>query len=224
MSLMKKNQAPIWWTKHFMITHPTVFVTTIGKVKGKYIHGVAPIATCLDTSLNPPYITFSISKTQHSLVWKNKNSGKTNTYSNIRQNNSFIVNIPDKKMRNMLDKLSFPRLRKDYIDKLKEAGLRTSKAIFLDWIAPPIINDCIAHLECRVVDIHLPKWSDHYQVTGRVVGISYDPRLGLTIDNIKQNLAKNIFHYFWSSETRESRYIGFIETEISENNHNFLMK
>lgn len=35
-------------------------------------------------------------------------------------------------MRNMLDKLSFPRLRKDYIDKLKEAGLRTSKAIFLD--------------------------------------------------------------------------------------------
>jgi flavin reductase (DIM6/NTAB) family NADH-FMN oxidoreductase RutF len=216
---IKKIEAPIKWTKHLMSTHPIVFITTIGKVENKLICGVAPIATCLDTSYEPPYITFSTAVKQHSLVGGSINRGKTNTYLNIKENGLFIVNIPSKKLLEKLDVLAYPRDRQDYKDKIDEARLTKLEPFKLssEKIYPPLIEECLVHIECKVVDIHQPQGSDHYNITGKVVGVSYDESLGKELDSIKVNLAKQIFHHFGSSDDQKERYIGFIEISKRKN-------
>lgn len=209
-----KIEAPVSWTKHFMSTHPVVFITTIGIINNKLITGIAPIATCIDTSYEPPYITFSTAIKQHSLVGGLTNKGQTNTFLNIKEFGSFIVNIPPKKLIKELDILCFPYNRKNYKDKIKRAGLNKIQPIKLSSkkIYPPIIKECLAHIECEVVDIHQPPKSDHYNITGKVVGVSYDKNLGKDLDKIKINLARKIFHHFGSSGNQKERYIGFVRT------------
>jgi hypothetical protein len=49
-----KVQAPLSWTKYLMVTHPVVFISTIGQVEDKVIPGAACFATCIDSSYSPP--------------------------------------------------------------------------------------------------------------------------------------------------------------------------
>ncbi|ODS41014.1 hypothetical protein BEH94_02760 [Candidatus Altiarchaeales archaeon WOR_SM1_SCG] len=214
-----KIEVPINWTKHLMSTHPIVFITTIGKLKDKLITGAAPFATCLDTSYEPPYITFSTAVKQHSVVGGTINRGQTNTFLNIKETGLFIVNIPNKKLLKKLDILAYPYDREDYRDKIKEANLTKIQPFKLSnqKIYPPIIGECIAHIECEIVDIHRPEGSDHYTITGKVVGVSYDKSLGKDRDEIKINLVKQIFHHFGSDTKNHSRHIGFIKVSNIKN-------
>ena len=74
---------------------------------------------------------------------------------------------------------------------------------------PPLIKECMVHLECEVIDIHRPKNSDHYLITGKVVGASYDKSLGNEIDNVRLSIVKKAFHHFGASSKNTSiRFIG----------------
>ncbi len=205
-----KTEVPIGWTKHLMTTHPVVFITTIGEVNGELIAGIAPFATCLDTSYEPPYLTFSAAIKQHSILGGPINTGEMNTLLNIRQFPYFVVNVPGYTLLKSMDIVAMPYDRKDYRDKIELAGLTKLQPFRLskNLIYPPIIEECLAHLECEVVDIHRPQGSDHWNITGKVVGVSYDQKLGQGIDEIRLNLVNQNFHHFGSNTKNHSeRYI-----------------
>src|SRR3989344_4961239 len=99
----RKVQVCPSWTKYLLTTHPVEFITTVGKIKGRLMPNIAPFATCLDTSYEPPYITFSASLRQHGINSKHQGDYKMNTYLNIKQNGMFIVNVPDRSLLEILD-------------------------------------------------------------------------------------------------------------------------
>ncbi len=190
------------WTKYLMTTHPIQFVSTIGRINEKLMTNIAPFATCLDTSYRPPYLTFAAAIKQHAVQDQPQTNSKMNTYSNIRQNGLFVVNIPDKTLLRVLDIVAHPYQRKDLEDKIAKAGLTKVSPFVLSkryGMYPPLIKECLAHLECEVIDVHRPKGSDHYLITGKVVGASYDEVLGKEIDEIRNNLAGMVFHHFGAS-------------------------
>ncbi len=143
-------------------------------------------------------------------------STRMNTYLNILQNGLFVVNTPDKSLLPKLDIIAYPYRRQFLEDKIEKAGLTMLSPFVLpsSYSAyPPLIKECLAHLECIVVDIHRPNGSDHYIVTGRVIGASYDESLGDNIDDniddFRNRLVERIFHHFGSSvNDRSARFIG----------------
>ncbi len=206
----RKVEVPVKWTKHLMTTHPIVFITTIGELNGKLIAGAAPFATCLDTSYEPPYLTFSAALKQHSILGGPVNTGEMNTVLNIRQFPYFVVNVPGVNILDKMDTLAVPYERNDYRDKIELAGLTKLEPFQLSRhrVYPPIIGECLAHLECEVVDIHQPPGSDHWNITGKVVGVSYDKSLGKDIDEVRISLVEQNFHHFGSNaKVKSERYI-----------------
>src|SRR3989344_1194857 len=121
------------WTKYLLTTHPVEFITTIGKVNGRFKTDIAPFATCLDTSYEPPYIQISCAVRQHVAHGQQPTNAKMNTYLNIRQNGLFIVNVPPKELLtahpegrwpiNLLDIVAMPYPRRKLEDKILLAKL-----------------------------------------------------------------------------------------------------
>jgi flavin reductase (DIM6/NTAB) family NADH-FMN oxidoreductase RutF len=202
------------WTKYILTTHPIEYISTIGRVNGRIITNVAPFATCLDTSYNPPYVQFSAALKQHAVQGQTPPNTRMNTYSNILQNKLFVVNVPHQGLLEQLDIIAYPYKRKELEDKIVKARLTKMKPFILPQkynLYPPLIGECLAHLECIVLDIHRPKGSDHYNITGEVVGASYNQSLGKNPDEIRLNLIKQTFHHFGaSSQNPSKRYIGYI--------------
>ncbi|HLD06482.1 MAG TPA: flavin reductase family protein [Candidatus Nanoarchaeia archaeon] len=213
-----KVQVPVGWTKYLLVTHPVEFITTIGRVNGKMMSNIAPFATCLDTSYDPPYVTFAAALRQHAVHGQPQTSARMNTYSNIRQNGMFIVNVPDRSLLPVLGIVARPYPRKDLEDKIKKAGLGKVQPLVLPKkheVYPPLIAECLAHLECEAIDIHQPKRSDHYLVTGEVVGASYDMSLGDDVETVRVNLARRVFHHFGAdSRDPAQRHIGYIQPDM----------
>lgn len=202
-----------------MVTHPVVFITTIGIIKGNHVVGIAPFATCLDTSYNPPYITFSAAIKQHSIQGERKNKGKMNTVLNLKDVDAFIVNVPGKNLLPVMDIIAFPYERKLYRDKVEHAHLTKLNPFKLSKrkLFPPLIKECLAHVECRLIDIHQPRGSDHYNMTGKVVSASYDKQLGTNCDEIRHNLARKTFHHIGTnSENSQERYIVYSDTIVKK--------
>jgi len=215
--MYKKNndkflrEVPVDWASGLMSTHPVVFITTVGRVKGKVVPGVAVIATCVDTSYQPPYVSFSTAVYQH-LTGETKTDkrGHTNTYLNLCQNRLFVVNLPGIELVEKMDILAQPYPRKEYRDKIKVAGLTAIEPFCLGQhhsLYPSLIKECLAHLECEVVDIHRPKGGDHYTVTGKVVSCSYVSSLGPSSDEIRLNLAERTFHHFGRNQEGNERFV-----------------
>jgi len=201
------------WTKYLLTTHPIEFITTIGNVNGRIMPNIAPFATCLDTSYEPPYVTFSASLRQHGIDSKHQGNHRMNTYLNIRQNGMFVVNVPDTSLLQVLDTIAFPYKREELEDKIEKAGLSRLTPFVLseEEYFPPLVGECLAHLECRTIDIHRPGKGDHYNITGEVVGASYDVSLGIELDEIRENLVRRTFHHFGSvSKDSRLRFIGQI--------------
>lgn len=209
-----------------MTTHPIQFITTIGRVRGKLIPNIAPFATCLDTSYEPPYVQFSCALRQHSLSGQEKRKGKMNTFLNIKQNRLFIINIPSKEltkmhdsMNSIIDIIAYPYNRDELEDKINKAKLTKIEPFYLPkshTIYPPLISQCLAHLECEVIDIHRPLGSDHHNITGKVVGTSYNRRLGESLDEIRENIVRLTFHHFGSPTSNSNyRYYAFMSDVIT---------
>jgi len=107
------------------------------------------IAWIVPVSVNPPMLVFAVRKERHS-------------YKLIEQTREFVVNIAGFDMARQV--LYCGRKSGKEVNKFKETGLTAGKA---KKVSVPIINECVAHLECRVEDI-IPT-GDHVLIVGRVL-------------------------------------------------------
>jgi flavin reductase (DIM6/NTAB) family NADH-FMN oxidoreductase RutF len=113
------------------LVHPmhTVLVTCMGK-DGK--PNIITLAWAMPTSISPPLVAVSIAPRRYS-------------HSLIEETKEFVVNIPT---INILDATFYcGRVSGRDHDKFKEAGLTPLPA---RKVKPPIIKECIAHLECKL--------------------------------------------------------------------------
>jgi flavin reductase (DIM6/NTAB) family NADH-FMN oxidoreductase RutF len=107
------------------------------------------IAWIVPVSVNPPMLVFAVRKERHS-------------YKLIEQTREFVVNIAGFDMARQV--LYCGRKSGREVNKFKETGLTAGKA---KKVSVPIINECVAHLECRVEDI-IPT-GDHVLIVGGVL-------------------------------------------------------
>jgi flavin reductase (DIM6/NTAB) family NADH-FMN oxidoreductase RutF len=130
------------------LLHPmhTVLVTSIGKSGNT---DIITLAWVMPTSINPPLVALSISPRRHS-------------HSLILETKEFVVNIPTMDILNETF-LCGSVSGRDH-DKFKESGLT---AIQAKRVKPPIIKECVAHLECK---LHSQlQTGDHTVLVGEVV-------------------------------------------------------
>jgi len=124
---------------------PVVLITSVGKNGRPNIMSVAWITP---VSKNPPLIAMSIGKTRYS-------------HRLIEETGEFVVNIPTEDLVGQVE-LCGRRSGKD-LDKFEISGLTAKPA---KTVSAPIIEECVGHLECRVVN----KFSagDHTVFVGEV--------------------------------------------------------
>lgn len=70
----------------------------------------------------------------------------TYTYKLIEETNEFTVNVPSNDMRDIVN--YFGKVSGQNYDKFKEKNMKTENGI---KVKSPIISDCIAHYECKVI-------------------------------------------------------------------------
>jgi len=107
------------------------------------------IAWIMPLSLNPPMLVFSIRPERHS-------------YALLKQTREFVVNIAAFDLAPQVLYCG-KRSGKD-VDKFKETGLTAGRA---RRVAAPIVNECVAHVECRVAETI--RRGDHALVIGNVI-------------------------------------------------------
>ncbi|HDI74487.1 MAG: flavin reductase family protein [Thermoprotei archaeon] len=132
----------------YRLLHPklTVLVTSASK-DGKV--NIATFAWCMPTSFSPPMIAVSIAPERY-------------TYKLVKETGDFGVNIPD---WSLLEKVfACGRESGEEVDKIAKYGFKLMKS---RKIKAPLIEDCVANLEC-VVRAEL-KTGDHVLFVGEVV-------------------------------------------------------
>ena len=159
------------------LLHPynSTLVTSKGR-NGK--PNVMAVAWIIPVSGNPPLLAMSIRPERYS-------------HKLIRETKEFVVNIP-----------TFNQARKVLIcgrrtgrntDKLKDARFKTEKA---EMVAAPLIKECIAHIECKLVKTI--KTGDHKLIIGRIVAAQASEHHFKEIYNMKKHrpclhLGRNYF-------------------------------
>jgi flavin reductase (DIM6/NTAB) family NADH-FMN oxidoreductase RutF len=93
--------------------------------------------------------------------------GKTRySHDLIKKSKEFVVVFPNSKM--VEEMLYCGTHSGRNVDKFKEAGLKIKKAKF---VKPPLIEDCILNLECKVVNSL--DTGDHTIFIGQVIAAHY---------------------------------------------------
>jgi len=115
----------------YRLLHPTntVLVSCIDK-EGKA--NIITLAWSMPVSVNPPLVAVSIAPGRYS-------------HKLIEETEEFVVNIPT--MEIVKETFYCGTVSGRNIDKFKATGLTPAPAKI---VKPPIIEECIAHLECRL--------------------------------------------------------------------------
>jgi flavin reductase (DIM6/NTAB) family NADH-FMN oxidoreductase RutF len=92
------------------------------------------------------------------------------TYELIKQNRELVINVPGEELLEQTDFVG--RVTGKNVDKFKESGLTAAPA---GVVTPPLIQECAAHLECRVVQIF--EMETHDLLVCEVLRASADPNL-----------------------------------------------
>ena len=155
----------------YRLLHPmhTVLVSSKGR-NGK--PNIITIAWAMPTSADPPIVAISISP---------------NAYSHklIEETKEFVVNIPTVEILRQVKACGMVSGRGS--DKFGEIGLTPFPA---KKVRIPLIKECVAHMECRVVS--QLKTGDHTVFVGEVVHARANQ--GAFIDNYDVEKAKMLFH------------------------------
>jgi flavin reductase (DIM6/NTAB) family NADH-FMN oxidoreductase RutF len=155
----------------YRLIHPmhTVLVSCIGKNRKS---DIITLAWVMPTSINPPLLAVSIAPRRHS-------------YKLIRETKEFVVNIPTMDILNQT--LFCGRRSGKTCNKFRETGLTASRA---RKVKPPIIKECVAHLECKLHSQF--KTGDHTIFLGEIVE-AYADKEAFT-DEYDLKKARMIFH------------------------------
>lgn len=92
------------------------------------------------------------------------------SYELIKQNLELVINIPGEELLEQTHFLGTVTGRN--IDKFKESGLTPIPA---KLVGPPLIEQCVAHLECRIIDVF--KMQTHDLLICEVLRALADPNL-----------------------------------------------
>ena len=121
------------WAYRFLGYGPLVLVSTTGGMKGD----VSTVAWCAPCSKSPPTLMISIGKSHK-------------TYKNIMQTGYFGINVPT---TSALDLVMYAgTVSGNDTDKLAERKIPVGYGKKLDKL--PLMKDCVAWLECRLVPGH----------------------------------------------------------------------
>jgi len=132
----------------YRLLHPmhVVLVSCVGR-EGR--PNIITLAWAMPASHNPPLLVVSISPRRYS-------------HGLIQETGEFVVNIPT--MEIVRETLLCGRISGRQYDKFKEAKLTPMPA---KLVKPPIIRECVAHLECRVENQVTA--GDHTLFIGRIL-------------------------------------------------------
>ena len=115
---------------------------------------ITPVAWNVPVSKDPPLVLVAISPERF-------------VYSLIKGSGEFGVNLPSEAL---LEKVYFCGRRSGReVDKFKATGLTRLKARF---IKAPLIKECIANIECKVMNIYPA--GDHELFVGKVLRVVVD--------------------------------------------------
>jgi flavin reductase (DIM6/NTAB) family NADH-FMN oxidoreductase RutF len=155
----------------YRLLHPrhTVLVTCVDKT-GKA--NIITLAWSMPTSINPPMVVVSIAPERYS-------------YRLIEEAGEFVVNVPTMKI--VRKTLFCGRTSGVECDKFKETRLTATPA---KKVQSPIIKECVAHLECKLVQT-IPT-GDHTLFVGRVVAAYVNRGIFYKTFNVKK--VKPVFH------------------------------
>jgi flavin reductase (DIM6/NTAB) family NADH-FMN oxidoreductase RutF len=129
---------------------------------------IIAIAWLIPLSVSPPLVGMSIRPTRHS-------------YGLIQATGEFVVNVAPQEITRQV--LFCGRRSGRDVDKFAATGLTPGKA---RHVRPPIIEECIAHLECRVVqDVEA---GDHHLIIAEVLAAYARP--GVLDDNGLYDLSR----------------------------------
>lgn len=146
MSENSKKPVPLEHSLYLLHPYNSCLVTSKGK-SGRA--NVMAVAWIIPVSVDPPLLAMSIRPERHS-------------YTLIMETGEFVVNIPTFEMvKKVL--VCGRQSGKDH-NKFKEAALSLREAT---KITVPIIEECIAHIECKVAKIM--EIGDHTLVIGQIV-------------------------------------------------------
>ncbi|MFH1428572.1 MAG: flavin reductase family protein [Candidatus Margulisiibacteriota bacterium] len=115
---------------------------------------VASVAWAMPVSASPGLVAIAV-------------TNKRFTYELIRESREFIINIPSQKMKEAVIFCGSTCGRE--LDKFSKAGLTPANSKKLD---APIVQECFAHIECKVVNEVLV--GDHMLFVGDVIAVYAD--------------------------------------------------
>jgi flavin reductase (DIM6/NTAB) family NADH-FMN oxidoreductase RutF len=129
--MYEKETVGVDLSSAYKLLHPmhTVLVSCVGKA-GK--PNIITLAWAMPTSITPPLVAVSVAPRRYS-------------HTLIEETKEFVVNIPT--MDILKETFYCGRKSGRDHDKFKEAVLTPLPA---KKVKPPIIKECVAHLECRL--------------------------------------------------------------------------
>lgn len=140
------EEIPIIKANRLINSGEVILVTSVSK-GGKA--NIITIGWQMPVSHHPPLCAISIAKNHFS-------------HQLIESTKEFVINIPN---IGLLDKVKFcGSVSGRNIDKFKESNLTPIPA---KVVKPPLIKECIGHLECEVLEMH--SVGDHTIFIGEVV-------------------------------------------------------
>jgi len=147
-----KESIPLSDFHHLLHPYPTSLVTCCTPDGEK---NIIAIAWLIPVSVRPPRVAIAIRKERYS-------------YSLIRSMDEFVINVPPYELAAQV--LYCGRHSGQDVNKFSETKLKAGQARL---VTPPIIQECLAFIECRVVEnVDL---GDHRLVVGEVVAAYVQP-------------------------------------------------
>jgi len=129
------------------LLYPKSVVLVTSKAGEK--ENVLSVAWHMPTSHNPPLVLISIAFKRYS-------------HELLKKGGEFVINVPPRELMKAVEICG--SLSGRDIDKFEAAGLTRIPS---KKVTPPSIKECIAHVECRVVDSFIT--GDHEVFVGEVV-------------------------------------------------------
>jgi flavin reductase (DIM6/NTAB) family NADH-FMN oxidoreductase RutF len=144
IKMSHENAMGNWW--RIVAPRPVVLLTSVG---GDGKANVMALAWSTPVSHNPPLIAVAVHKARHS-------------HKLMEETGDFVLNIPTREMADAVQACG--TMSGEELDKFVRTGLKTGKA---KRVKAPIVEGCIAYIECKVVNKILT--GDHTLFIGGVL-------------------------------------------------------
>jgi flavin reductase (DIM6/NTAB) family NADH-FMN oxidoreductase RutF len=179
--MAKKIEIPIEFSTRLINHGPMVLVSTGFKEE----RDVAPFSWVMPASQNPRLFALAVVPKRY-------------TYNLIEKSREFILNIPGVHQKELV--MQCGKVSGRDVDKFDELKIKTLKA---SKVAAPIIEECIAHLECTLAGEYVA--GDHKIILGEVVSILANEKI-LNADGVIDLHEAKMLHHLGSDKFCTGQY------------------